>query len=301
MGLAAAVIAFAGGGVARADVCPVPAYPGDAAPHEAVAQWMGYGANVATLPPELPVMGALVESGLTNLKRPDVDSVGYFQMRVGIWNTGPYAGFPDHPELQLQWFVDQAAAARKKRIAAGAPDPVAVETDWGDWIADVLRPGENMRGRYQLRLDEARGLLGAACSAGAGDPATPPAAIVPAPPPLLDTAAPVAELGGAHRQRALHRGAIVLTVSCPAETCTAVATATLRLPRSRRPVRIGAKPRRLAAGQRGRLRLPLDRGLRARVRKALRSRPSQAVTVVVLVVDTAGNRTVRTRTVRIAG
>jgi hypothetical protein len=301
MALAVAMIAFAGGGVARADVCPAPAYPGDPASREAIARWMGNGASTAALPPELPVMGALVESGLTNLKRPDVDSVGYFQMRVGIWNTGPYTGFPEHPELQLQWFVDQAAAARKKRIAAGAPDPVAVETDWGDWIADVLRPGENMRGRYQLRLDEARGLLGTSCVAGAGDATAPPGPIVPVQAPPVDAVPPLMALGGDRRQRALHRGAIVLTVACPAEACTAVATATLRLPRSRRPVRIGSELRVLAAGRRGTLRLALDGRLRARVRKALRSHPSQAATVVVLVVDRAANRTVRTRTVRITG
>jgi hypothetical protein len=156
-----------------------------------------------------------------------------------------------------------------------------------------------MRGRYQLRLDEARGLLGAACAAAAGDATTAPGAIVPAPAAPVDTAAPVAELGGERRQRALHRGAIVLTVACPAETCTAVATATLRLPRARRPVRIGSKPRLLAAGQRGTLRLALEGRLRGRVRKVLRSRPSQAASVVVLVLDRAGNRTVRTRTVRI--
>jgi hypothetical protein len=246
-------------------------------------------------------MGALVESGLTNLRQPDVDSVGYFQMPMRIWNTGPYAGFPEHPELQLQWFVDQAAAARKKRIAAGASDPVAVETDWGDWIADVLRPAENLRGRYQLRLGEARALLGPACVAAAGDATTPPGAIVPVQAPPVDTVAPVTELGGERRQRALQRGAIVLTLACPAETCTALATATLRLPRSRRPVRIGSEPRLLAAGQRGTLRLALDGRLRARVRKALRSRPSQAASVVVLVVDRAGNRSVHTRTVRIVG
>jgi hypothetical protein len=299
MALAVAVIALAGGDVARAAVCPVPAYPGDAAPREAIAQWMGYGASAATLPPELPVMGALVESGLVNLRRSDVDSVGFFQMRTGIWNTGPYGGFPEHPELQVQWFVDQATAARRKRIATGAPDPVAVETDWGGWIADVLRPAENLRGRYQLRLAEARGLLGPACAAPAGDATAPAGAIVPAPAPPVDTAAPLVELGGDRRQRALHRGAIVLEVTCPAELCTAAAVATLRLPGARRAVRVASKPRVFAAGQRRTLRLALDRELHARVRKALRSRPSLAATVGVVAVDSAANRTFRTRTVRI--
>jgi dTDP-glucose 4,6-dehydratase len=53
------------------------------------------------------------------MKGGDRDSVGFFQMRVGIWNHGKYAGYPDKPELQLEWFVDQALAAGKKRAAAG--------------------------------------------------------------------------------------------------------------------------------------------------------------------------------------
>jgi hypothetical protein len=105
-------------------------------------------------------MASLVESGLRNLQGSDRDSVGYFQMRVGIWNAGPYAGFPEQPELQLTWFVDQALAVLDRRIAAGLPTgPNA----YGDWIADVELPPEELRGRYQLRLDEARGLVGAAC------------------------------------------------------------------------------------------------------------------------------------------
>lgn len=31
-------------------------------------------------------------------------------------------------------------------------------TRWGDWIANVERPAEQLRGRYQLRLDQARAL-----------------------------------------------------------------------------------------------------------------------------------------------
>ena len=31
---------------------------------------------------------------------------------------------------------------------------------WGEWIADTERPAEQFRGRYQLRLGEARRLLG---------------------------------------------------------------------------------------------------------------------------------------------
>jgi len=134
-------------------------YPGDNAPKAEIAKWMAIHAYKAGLPPELPVMGALVESNLTNLDNGDSDAVGYFQMRISIWNSGPYAGFPDHPELQLQWFIDHALAIKQIRIAEGDPDFGLDETQWGEWVADVQRPAEEYRGRYQLRLADARALV----------------------------------------------------------------------------------------------------------------------------------------------
>ena len=67
-------------------------YPGDNASQEELAKWLGKQAEKAGLPPELPVMASLVESGVKNLNHGDADSVGFFQMRVGIWNKGEYAG-----------------------------------------------------------------------------------------------------------------------------------------------------------------------------------------------------------------
>ena len=44
------------------------------------------------LPGQLPVMAALVESNLTNVNFGDADSLGFFQMRVSIWErAGPPA------------------------------------------------------------------------------------------------------------------------------------------------------------------------------------------------------------------
>jgi hypothetical protein len=106
-------------------------------------------------------MASLVESGVKNLPGGDRDSVGFFQMRVGIWNRGPYAGYPDHPELQVKWFIDHALAIKRQRIAAGDADFGTDPSKWGNWIADVERPAEEFRDRYQERLDEARELLGA--------------------------------------------------------------------------------------------------------------------------------------------
>jgi hypothetical protein len=135
----------------------VPLYPGADAPKEQIAAWMASAARRRGLPPELPIMASLAESGLTNLNFGDADSVGFFQMRVGIWNQGDYAGYPEKPALQLDWFLDHAEAVKRQRIAAGLPvdDP----RHYGDWIADVERPATQYRGRYQLRLVEARELL----------------------------------------------------------------------------------------------------------------------------------------------
>jgi cell wall-associated NlpC family hydrolase len=139
-------------------------YPGDDASQAQIAAWMGAQAEKRGVPPELPVMAGLVESGLRNVRYGDADSVGFFQMRVGIWNKGDYAGYPDQAELQLKWFLDQAAAVKEQRIASGKPvdDPGS----YGDWIADVERPAAQYRGRYQLRLEEARGLLKAGAGSG---------------------------------------------------------------------------------------------------------------------------------------
>jgi cell wall-associated NlpC family hydrolase len=112
-------------------------------------------------------MAGLVESGLRNVNYGDADSVGFFQMRVGIWNKGDYAGYPDDAELQLKWFLDKAVAVKQQRLASGqaVDDP----NSYGEWVADVENPAGAYRGRYQLRLDEARGLLKAgAGSSGSG-------------------------------------------------------------------------------------------------------------------------------------
>jgi hypothetical protein len=121
---------------------------------------MAAAAKRAGLPPELPVMASLVESGMHNLSGGDRDSVGFFQMRVGIWNQGAYAGYPDHPQLQLKWFIDQALAVKHQRIAAGRAADLTDPQRYGDFIADIERPAEQFRGRYQLQLGEAQRLLG---------------------------------------------------------------------------------------------------------------------------------------------
>jgi hypothetical protein len=162
-----------------------PAYPGDQATPQQLAAWMGARAEEAGLPPELPVMAALTESGLRNLSYGDRDSVGFFQMRVGIWDQGAYAGYPSNPELQVQWFIDHAAAVKGQY-----PELANNPNSWGEWVADVEQPAEQYRYRYQLQLTTAQALLrGADLTSGAPAPAAAP---VPPPVPVGQEALKVA-------------------------------------------------------------------------------------------------------------
>jgi cell wall-associated NlpC family hydrolase len=174
-------------------------YPGDTAPPAAIAAWMARDAQAAGLPPELPVMASLVESGLHNLSGGDRDSMGFFQMRAGIWNRGAYAGFSQNPELQMRWFIDHALAIKAKRIAEGDATYGQDPSTYGNWVADIEVPYEPYRGRYQLRLDDARSLL-ASSDAPQAAPVAPAApvdqAVTPGstPIPAADVAGPVTEI-----------------------------------------------------------------------------------------------------------
>jgi hypothetical protein len=193
-------------GSAPAAVAPeppdaAPVYPGDQATPQQIAAWMGAHAAKAGLPPELPVMAALTESGLRNLSYGDRDSVGFFQMRVGIWDQGAYAGYPSNPELQIQWFIDHAVAVKGQYPGlAGNPN------SWGEWVADIEQPAAAYRYRYQLQLSTAQALLrGADLTSGA--PA-PPAAPAPPPVPVGQAALKVAMhfIGGGRSGAALDTG-----------------------------------------------------------------------------------------------
>ena len=255
---------------AHAVDCSTPTpYPGDDAPKADIAIWMARGAAARSIPGELPVMAALVESGLKNLDFGDADAKGYFQMREGIWG-GLYPGFPDNPELQLDWFLDQAAAVR----TAPYPD----ETLWGEWAADVQRPAEQYRYRYQLRLGEARLLIGACTSP--------------------DTGAPLTQLDTPARQKALKHDGIRVSVSCPAEQCTADVRGRVLL--GKRP-KLAAPLATLAPGQEATLKLRLKPGVRRLITQALKLDKRVRVEVKVTTTDPAGNTTVATQRVRIIG
>jgi cell wall-associated NlpC family hydrolase len=177
-------------------------YPGDTAGQAAIAAWMARDAQAAGLPPELPVMASLVESDLTNMAGGDRDSMGFFQMRAGIWDRGDYAGYSQNPELQMKWFIDHALAVKAKRIAEGDATYGQDSSTWGNWVADIEIPYEPYRGRYQLRLEDAQSLLANASTAPPGvagapvaDAAVVDAAAAPAAPiPAADISGPVIDI-----------------------------------------------------------------------------------------------------------
>ncbi|HET6938514.1 MAG TPA: hypothetical protein VFI19_07915 [Nocardioides sp.] len=271
-GLLVAPVAAPAVPAAYAVECPgsTPPYPGDDAPKAAIAVWMARGAAARGLPGELPVMGALVESNLVNLKVAGSDSKGYFQMREAIW-SGTYPGFADNPELQLDWFLDQAVAAR----TAPYPD----ETKWGDWVADVERPPEQYRYRYQLRLGDARALIGTPCTAP-------------------DTIPPLTQVTAATRQKALQGHGIEVYVSCPAEQCKADVRARVRL--GGRP-ELAAPLATLAPGQVAKVNIRLKPSVRRLAARALERHTKVRVGITVLTTDGAGNTSVTAQRLRITG
>ena len=200
--LVSAPPALAQGGAPAPDFTePCPAlYPGDLAPKERLARWMARAAAERGLPHELPVMAAIAESGLRNLRGDSYH--GFFGMHESL-NSGEYRGYPQRPELQMKWFIDTASAVRRRLVAETRPDPAGDPSSYGQWIADVERPAAHNRSGYQPHLEEARRLVAGKCAAPVQDDVTPPRLIARI----------------AARQHPLAAGGIVLSVD--AQTSTA--------------------------------------------------------------------------------
>jgi hypothetical protein len=292
---------------AQAASCTYPrAYPGDGAAKEAIASWMAGGAIEAGLPGELPVMASLTDAGLTNLPQGDADGVGYFRMRVAVWNNGDYAGFPDQPPLQLQWFIDQAQAARQRAVAAGNTAYGVDSSTWGAWAADVQRPAEQYRGRYQLRLDDARSLTAAGCVPKDPDQraSPPPAASDPSSPPaqqpdallIAGSVLPQLAVRAKRYQDAAESGALAVTAACSNETCLVRAGASVAVP-NRGVFRMSLPPVQLARGERRTFRLTFTSRLRKLVTAALRKRACALGAMRIIAANAGGYRNSASRTV----
>jgi len=125
-------------------------YPGDGAPPEAVARWMGAAATARGLPPELPVMTSLAETGLRNLPYGDRDSLGFFQQRPSQgWGTPEQVMDPYHA---LGIFLDRAAATDVGgRFSSLGPAGL------GDWCQAVQISG--FPDHFEEQLARAQALL----------------------------------------------------------------------------------------------------------------------------------------------
>lgn len=139
----------------------------------------------------------------------------------------------------------------------------------------------------------------------------PPGDVPPPPPPppppadagagARDTTAPTARFFGATRQKL--RPTLIVTLSCISEPCTAVAGATIKVPkvgRSRaRSFRLRAVTTRIAKGARKRLVFRISAPARLSGARALRARRAPSAQVTVTVRDSAGNRRTLRRTIRL--
>jgi hypothetical protein len=258
---------------------PCPAlYPGDDAARERIARWMARGAAGRGLPHELPVMAAIAESGLRNIRGTSYH--GFFGMHESL-NTGEYRGYPRNPELQLKWFLDTAMLVRQRALAAGRDDPAADSGSFGEWIADVERPAPQNRSGYQPHLAEARRLVAAKCAEPASDDTVPPRLVA-------RVASP---------QRPATAGGIVVRLRCPDGDCLGGATASVRVPGEDDPRVLRATPAE-----------PPERGLATLVirvprpvRRELARGRSVRASVTALAVDGSANVTRKARLVQLTG
>jgi hypothetical protein len=281
--LGAAVLALAarpasaqdgGGGMPAPDFSePCPAiYPGDSAERERIARWMARGAADRGIPHELPVMAAIAESGLRNLRGEDYH--GFFGMHESL-NAGDYRGYPGNPDLQVKWFLDTAQLVRQRRVAEGRPDPARDSAAYGSWIADVERPAPKNRSGYQPHLEEARARVAGKCAA----------------PASVDKTAPRLQVRIARHQHPLETGGIIIRVRCPGHDCVVGATVT-----------IGSATRRIAARE------PSTTGyttITASVprsaRRDLRAGRTARARITVIAADISANTSARHRAVTLVG
>ena len=308
---ASAAATFGGSSSALGSTCVYPtSYPGDNAAKDKIAAWMAGGAIQAGLPGELPVMAALVESNLTNLPQGDSTTAGYFQMRVDIWNSGAYAGFPDHPSLQLQWFIDQAQKVRNTHYANGDTTFGQSDTQYGGWAADVERPPEQYRGRYQLRLQDARTMIASGCATDdatqPGQPQQPgqqpapdgsqPGQPAPDAQMIPDSVLPTLRVKARRYQGPARTGSLVATATCGNEDCLLRAAAAVAIP-DHGIFRLSVLPRTVKKGRTTGMTLALTKRQRKLVSASVHAGECPLGVVRVIAANDGGWRISASRTV----
>lgn len=245
---------------------------------------MATAALAEEIPGELPVMAALVESGMRNLNYGDRDSVGFFQMRTSIWNTGKYKGYPKKPDLQLRWFLDTAASVRKSHIISGKGDPARTTATYGVWIADIERPAEQYRGRYQQRIEEAAELVERGCPGLSG----------------INVLAPKSSLRIDRKQHPARSGSISVGVKCPEAACIADLGVAFRLPGRRGVLKFKSDTTMLSAGSTQKVKIRVPRSVRVSIRKRLAGGRTTRARARISVGGVGSGATVRVRRIVLA-
>ena len=187
---------------------------------------------------------------------------------------------PALPELAGQYVYGDYCLGKvyAARLSAGA---AAGDHDLG---LTVVEPVELRRGRLRARLRDVTRRPGVpprasgACQAqaGTGPDATPP----------------LVRLRVNHRQHPLRTKTVSLRVSCD-EQCSVTMSGSVSVARRGHAyvvpaLRLGHVSRKLAAGARVRLKLPVGKRIRAAIRKALRGRGRARATLRVTARDAAG-------------
>lgn len=191
---------------------------------------------------ESAIETGLVESGLRNLRYGDADSQGWRQERASLYKD------PTNLAASIERYYDETAAARKRRKY----------TRSGDLAADVQRPREDLRGKYEQRDSDADAILrriaGDMTSSASGGRSTSRSRTV------TDTTVDTAGLGRARGEAALGRlfaqrrpqgllsriGALRTTDPTPDEFTTRTQR-TVTAPQSPAPANRGTNPVRGAS------------------------------------------------------
>jgi hypothetical protein len=129
-------------------------------------------------------------------------------------------------------------------------------------------------------------------------PPPPPPPPGPFPPPgTLDTTAPTATLSGNTSQKV--GGSVAVNVSCPDEACTAVAGGTVNVPGAAKVYTLKRATARILKGGRATLKLKVSRKAQTAIKNALRNKKKVKAKITVTVTDAAGNKTTKTRTIKL--
>lgn len=139
---------------AKAGAVKAPAAVGATGSKLATVRLFAQAAKAAGVPPELPIMTALVETNFQNLTWGDRDSIGYFQQR-NAWGS---RADRLNPASAVHMFLHggkggQPGAVAYKRQFGGAHDAATL----GRWAQAVQQSA--FPGRYAQRFSQARALL----------------------------------------------------------------------------------------------------------------------------------------------